>query len=227
MYFDPLYLLILAPVLLFSFFVSILFKFWSNRYIQTPNSRNITGLDAVQIMTNQYQNPISINQTPGDFSDNFNPRNDILTLSRVVANRPSIASVAIAAHEYGHVRQKFEKNPLMLLRSLVVPVVNIGTNLGYILIIIGLLLALTNLAWMGFILFSLSTLFALLTLPIEIDASTKALGMIKNLNLLSDQEIPAAKRILFGASLTYFAALFSSLANLLYFAIRIQGSSRD
>ena len=227
MIFDPLYLLILAPVLLFSFMASILFKIWSSKYIQVPNSRNITGLDAVQILTEKYKNPISIGQTPNDFGDNFNPRTDELTLSRVVANRPSIASIAIVAHEYGHVRQKFEKNPLILLRSLIVPTVNVGTNLGYILIIIGLLLSATNLAWVGLVLFSLSTVFAFLTLPIEIDASTKGLGMIRELNLLSREEIPAAKKVLFGASLTYFAALFSSLANLLYFAIRIQGSSRD
>ncbi|MBD3280223.1 hypothetical protein GF389_01730 [Candidatus Dojkabacteria bacterium] len=227
MFFDPLYLIMMAPVLLFAMLASLTFKLWSNQYIKTPNSRNITGLDTVQILTDRYQNPITIGQTPNDFGDNFDPRNDELTLSRIVANRPSIASVAITAHEYGHVRQKFEKNPLMVFRRLLVPAVNIGTNVGYILIIIGILLTATNLAWLGLILFSLSTVFAFLTLPIEIDASSKALSMIRELNLLSENEIPAAKKVLFGASLTYFAALFSSLANLLYFAIRIQGSSRD
>lgn len=227
MFIDPLYLVIILPAIIFGLAASLAFRYWANKYTNTPNSKNLTGYDTIQKLSNKYKIPITLARTDNDFGDHFNPRNNELTLSTQVADKPTIASIAIAAHEYGHVRQSVEQKYLMNLRKILVPFVNIGTNVGYILIIIGLLLVWAELAWLGIVFFSASTIFALFTVPIEIDASTKAVNMIRTEGLLDDSEIGAAKKVLFGASLTYIAALFSSLANLLYFVIRVDNIRRN
>lgn len=223
MFFDSLYLLFALPAFLISIIASGLVKYWSSKYLDVPTLKQINGLDTVQKLSPTYNLNIRIEQVGGNLSDHYDPRDKTLRLSRDVALRPTITSVAIAAHELGHARQHSEKNILLALRSLIVPTVNLGTQLGYVLIVVGLLIASTNLAWVGIILFSLSTVFSLLTLPIELDASRKGLGMIKKERLLEPSEIPGAQKVLTAAALTYVAATISSLSNLLYFIFRVQG----
>ncbi len=196
--------------------------------MNTPNSTNVTGFQTVQAITESYNMHLGYNEVPGYLSDHYDPTNQTLSLSPDVSRRPTIASVAIAAHELGHAQQHLTKNPLMLARSFIVPVVNLGSTLGYILIVLGIIIAFANLAWLGVLLFSFSTLFSLLTLPIEIDASRRGIGMIQSLKLLDSTEIPAAKKVLLGASLTYVAAVVASLGNLAYFIFQVRGlSDRD
>jgi uncharacterized protein len=228
MYFDPLYILFSIPALLVSLFATLLLKVWTSKYMDTPNSHNTTGLDTLRKIAVDYDLELSISQADGYLNDHFDPRTNVIALSQEVANRPTIASVAITAHELGHALQSKQKSPLILIRSFIVPTVSIGTNVGYILIVLGFIISLTNLVWVGIAMFSLSTFFSLLTLPIEIDASTKAIKMIKKEDLLDREELSGAKKVLLAASLTYVAATISSLSNLAYFIFRAKRiGSRD
>ena len=223
LYFDPLYLIFILPSLFISLMASILLRIWTNEYLSKPNTTNLTGYDAVHKIATEYGFNISLAQSHEKLSDHYDPSNGNLTLSQEVAHRPTVGSIAIAAHEMGHVMQHQKGSMFMSIRRILVPITNIGTNIGYIFIVLGIILAFANLAWLGIILFSLSTLFSLLTLPIEIDASKKALEFINKQGLLSKFEIGGAKKVLIAASLTYVAGTISSLSNLIYFIFRVQG----
>lgn len=227
-FFDPLYLLLALPALVISLAASALLNYWNSKYSNIANARGVTGKEASRLIADRHRFAISYAETGAKLGDNYNPGADILTLSREVANVPSIAAVAIAAHEMGHVQQDFGKSFLLSARSVLVPMVNIGSNLGYFLVIAGLLLSVSDLAWVGLALFSLSAVFTILTLPIEIDASRRAMNFIRELNLLSPSETAGARNVLIGAALTYVAAVAASLGNLLYFFLQVRGiSSRD
>ncbi len=222
MYIDPLYIIIMLPTLFIAFIAQILLKYWTNKYFNIISSTQLTGRDALAKISTSYDLNISYDTTYQTLNDHYDPRTKSITLSQKVANTPTIASIAITAHELGHALQDKEKSLLFNFRQLIVPIVNIGSNLGYILIVIGFIISSFNLANIGLIFFSTSTIFAFLTLPIEIDASKKGLKMIKKLNLLNSYEISGAQKVLFGAALTYVAGLISSLSNLLYFFIQTQ-----
>jgi len=226
LYFDPIYFLFIAPAVALSIIASLLLKLWTNKYSEVPNIRGVTGFDTVQKVVQKYNLEIKLEQTRTTLGDSYNPREKLLSLSPEVAQRPTIAAVAITAHELGHAIQDQRRGILLRIRTLIVPIVNIGTTLGYFLILIGLIIAFTQMAWFGVILFSFSTLFSFLTLPIEIDASTKALNIIREFGLLNESEISGAKKVLVAASLTYIAAAVSSLLNLSYFVFRIRGASK-
>lgn len=225
-YFDPLYIICAMPALLLGILASLLMKYWSSKYQSIPNSKNLTGYDAMQKIVTFYSIEIDLKQTSKHLGDHYNPRTKTLALSREVIGRPTIASIAIVAHELGHAKQHQDSNVLMSLRTLIVPAINIGTNLGLILIFIGFFLALTSLAWVGLIFFSGTVIFSLLTLPIEIDASSKGLRMIRKLELLDKSEIGGAKNVLTAAALTYVAAAIGSISTFIYFFLRVRGNSR-
>lgn len=226
MYFDPLYFLLLAPAFLLSIVASLLLQFWSNRYLRISTRSGLNGHTAAELIAKGEGLDISLQGVGGQLTDNYDPRVKTVSLSESVGKNSSIGAVAIAAHEMGHVSQHQRGSLLFQLRSVMVPAVSIGSNLGYFLIIIGLLLSVTNLAWVGLLLFSLTAVFSLLTLPIEVDASIRGMGFIREYNLLGESELGGARKVLFAAALTYVAALLSSLLNVLYFALRISGSSR-
>ena len=186
------------------------------------NPRNgLTGEDAANKIIEGENFTIDVNIQGRSLSDHFDPRNDTVTLSTSAKNS-SVADIAVTAHEFGHVSQKYSKSLLFNLRNGLVPIVNIGSNIGYILIILGFTLSVLELAQLGLILFSSTALFALLTVPIEIDATKRGLSFIKKYNLLEDEYIPKAKSVLNAAAMTYVASLLTSLLNVLYFASRIR-----
>jgi len=226
LYFDPLYLLFLLPALIFSGAASLLLRYWNNKYSQVANRRGITGLAAGSQIAQSQALRVSFAQIDSELGDNYDPRSALVSLSPGVAGVPSIAAVAIASHELGHVQQHQQGSLLFSARSLILPVINIGSSLGYGLIIIGFLLSFSNLAWVGLLLFSFSAVFSLLTLPIEIDASIKGLANIRRLGLLDASEQSGATKVLIGAALTYVAALAAALMNVAYYALRIGGISR-
>ena len=226
MIFDPIYLLFIAPGALLSLVATILLKYWNSKYSKMANTTGYTGAQAADIIAQKYGYGIGLQQIGGTLSDHYDPRGKIVSLSSDISNRNSIAAVAIAAHEMGHVQQDFTKNPLLAFRGVLVPAVNIGSQLGIILIIAGLVLAFAGLAWVGLILFSLTFLFSFLTLPVEIDASRRALKMIKEMNLLTASEIDGARKVLAAAALTYIAAMLTSLGNVLYYALLISGMGK-
>jgi hypothetical protein len=228
MIFDPLYIILSLPALFLTLGASLLLNYWYGKYSSVESSKGITGLQAASTIANQRDLNITLNTTGGKLTDNFNPRDNSVNLSQRVANEPSIASVAIAAHELGHVMQyQGAWSPVMAFRSFLVPAVNIGTNLGYFVIILGFIINAVGAVWIGIALFSLSTFFTLFTLPIEFDASRRALAVIKSSGLLGANEMGGARKVLIAAALTYVAAAAGSIMNLLYFVLQARGMSRD
>jgi Zn-dependent membrane protease YugP len=160
----------------------------------------------------------------GNLTDHYDPRDKVLRLSEGVYQSPSVAAVAIAAHELGHAMQDSEGYAPLRLRAALVPAVNIGSYLGWILIFAGLLLKLTNLAWLGVLVFSGGALFALATLPVELNASARAKQLLLNAGVIySPEEQSGVNHVLNAAALTYVAALITSVMQLLYFASLVFG----
>jgi hypothetical protein len=168
---------------------------------------------------------VSFITTPGKLNDYYNPITHTVNISQDNSVNDSVANIAVVAHEFGHVQQKQSGSLLFKFRSGLVPAVNIGSKLGVILIIIGVALAFSGLAWLGIGLFALTTLFSIVTLPLEIDASRRGMNIIKELNLIDVNRMGGARAVLTAASLTYVAALVTSLGQLLYFIMQVQ--SRD
>lgn len=225
-FFDIKYLIFSIPAIAVGVIASLLLKYWTGKYSRQENLTRLSGVDAVERIARKENLSVRLEVNSGNLTDHYDPRNQTISLSRDVAQLASIASVAIAAHEMGHAIQHQKGSVLMSFRNLIVPMVNIGTNIGYFLLIIGIIIGLSGLAWFGIILFSFATIFSLLTLPIELDASRRALNIIKSENLLLPSEIGGANKVLLAAALTYVAATLQSVGSLLYFVLRVQGMSR-
>ena len=233
MIFDPTYLCYMAPAFLLmaltSWYVNAAYKKWS----RVRNQSGLTGAQAAQrlISTASYATTegqglrdVRIMGIGGNLTDHYDPRDKTLKLSPGVANTPSVAAVAIAAHELGHAAQDSEGYLPMRLRSALVPAVNIGSNLGWILIIIGLMFQLTNVAWLGVIAFSAGAVFALATLPVELNASSRAKRMLAETGIItSEEEQRGVNNVLNAAALTYVAGLITAVLQLLYYVSLVGG----
>lgn len=228
-FFDPLYFIFIGPAFLFMLYAQWRVRSAYGKWSREPNRSNVTGARATELLLSQNAiNGVEINTIAGELSDNYDPRNKSLNLSQGVSQTASVAALAIAAHEIGHAEQHARNNPLMALRSILVPAVNFGSRLGPILFFVGILLmAMISafgdigllLAWVGLGLFSLTFVFALVTLPVEIDASQRAMRMLKQSNLLVDsRELRGARQVLTAAALTYVASMLIALFQLLYYA---------
>jgi len=170
---------------------------------------------------------VQLEGTPGELTDHYDPGKKRLALSRDVAYGRSLAGLAIVAHEVGHAVQDHTNYPLMKLRNGIVPMVQVGSALGPIVFILGYMFGASGLALLGLLLFSASAVFALLTLPVEMDASARALQMLTTNGLLVQRdETAGAKSVLDAAALTYVAALLQVLSTLLYYVFLLSGSSR-
>jgi Zn-dependent membrane protease YugP len=170
---------------------------------------------------------LNVEGTSGQLSDHYDPRSKILRLSRGVATRASVASMAIVAHEVGHAEQDAQGYGPMRVRSGLVPVVTLTSWLGPILFFLGLLLNLTNLAWLGVVAFAAATVFALVTLPVEINASRRGLRLLEQSGILAgENEQRGARKVLNAAALTYVAALTQSISTLLYYFFILGGRGR-
>jgi Zn-dependent membrane protease YugP len=171
---------------------------------------------------------VQIQGTAGNLTDHYDPRNKTLYLSQGVANGASVASLAIAAHELGHAMQDAEDYFPLRFRSALVPMVNIGSNLGWILIMIGLFLNFTQLAWVGVFVFAGGAVFALATLPVEFDASARAKQLLVQTGIIqTEQEQRGVNTVLNAAALTYVAGLVTAIMQLLYYVSLVSGRSRD
>lgn len=227
-FFDPMYLLFMIPALALAMFAQWRVKSAFNTYNQKCNAKNLTGEEvaAYLLRQNGLAGRVNVAGTSGNLSDHYDPRDKTLYLSAEVAKRPSVASLGIVAHEIGHAMQDAQGYAPLRARSSIVGATNLGTNLGYFLIIIGFMLAVyTRLAfapgliWVGIILFSASVVFALLTLPVEFNASTRALAMLRASALVGPGEVDDAKKVLDAAAFTYVAAAAGALLNLLYYVL--------
>jgi len=224
---DPLYLIMILPALAFTMWAQWKVKSSYSKWSNVPNSRGITGSQAARyLLDSNGLNNIQVEQSQGMLSDHYDPRAKVLRLSPQVYGVPSVAAVGIAAHEMGHALQDKENYGALRLRSALVPVANIGSSFGIWIIIGGLLLQMTPLAWLGVILFGAGFVFSLITLPVEFDASRRAMRMMDQSGLLAGQELAGAKEVLTSAAWTYIAAAAASLLTLLYWITRVGGSSR-
>lgn len=227
-FFNPTYWLYMAPaiilMLVVQWYVNSAYRKWS----EVPNRNNFSGAQAAQrLMQRAGLYDVQIEAVQGRLSDHYDPRTKVLRLSPSVYQGKSVASLAIAAHELGHALQDQEGYLPLRFRSAIVPVVNIGSYLGWILIFIGLILGFTQLAWLGLIIFAGGALFALATLPVELNASARAKRMLVESGLIvGEEEQKGVNNVLNAAALTYVAALITAVMQLLYYASLVFGGSR-
>lgn len=214
----PAFIMMLAV----QWYVSSAYKKWS----QVPARSRVSGAQAANrlIQTGGLYD-VRVEGIAGKLSDNYDPRKKILYLSQGVYEGSSVASLAIAAHELGHALQDHEGYFPLRLRAAMVPAVNIGSWLGWIFIFIGLLMHMTNLAWLGVAIFSLGALFALATIPVELNASGRAKKLLADTGLIAgEDEQKGVNHVLNAAALTYVAALVTAVMQVLFFASMIGGS---
>lgn len=217
-YFDPMYLVFMLPALLLSVWAQFKVKGAYAKYTRVPNQRGLTGLDAAKIILPQEGlMGVSIEGIPGELTDHYDPRSKKLRLSAGVAQQPSLASLAVTVHEIGHALQDQQNYGPLKLRGAIVPAVQVSAWVAPIMFFIGLFLGMTQLAWVGIILFGLGALFALITLPVEFNASKRGLQLLQTYQLADGREIQGAKAVLDAAALTYVAALVQALVTILYY----------
>jgi len=227
-FWNPIYWLFVGPALLFMMYAQ-----WrvQSAYRKWGGVRNSSGLAGVQIAERLINENglygLSIKGIPGKLTDNYDPRSKVLNLSEGTARQDSVAAAAIVAHEMGHAMQDSTGSLLLRLRGGIVPAVNVGSQLGPILFIIGILLRFGPLMWLGIGFFSLAFIFTLITLPVEIDASMRAMKMLTTSNLLvGNDERRGAQAVLSAAALTYVGSLLVALTQLLYYVSLASGSRR-
>jgi len=224
-YFDTTYLLyVFLPILAMSLGVQLYLKSTFRKWSQVRNSSGLTGMDVGRALFERTDlTAIPLQVTRGTLSDNFDPRHQVVNLSHDVADRPSVAAMAVVAHELGHVQQYQSSSVLMAARNFLVPAVQFSPMISYVAIIAGLIFSITQLIWVGIIFFALLVLFSLLTLPIEIDASRRGLKLLREAGLTrSDTDGRGARAVLTAAGLTYLAAAVSAVLTLLYYIMLTQ-----
>jgi len=226
MYFDPWYFIIIAPGLLLALIASVWVRLAFSRYSRTPLAGGYSGAEvARELLRRSGIGDVGVEEHQGFLSDHYHPLQKVVRLSPDIYRGRSVAAAAIAAHEVGHAIQHARRFSLMSLRQALVGPANLGSNLSYILIILGFVLHAMGLVWAGIILFSAVVLFQLVTLPVEIDASRRARANLLETGIVSPVQAPAVSRMLTAAALTYLAAVITSILTLVYYIMRAQ--SRD
>ncbi len=224
---DRYYILLVLPVIIASLIISARMRSVYNRYSGVRNSRGITGAQAAQMVLNYYGiTDVQIMPINGNLTDCYDPVQKVIKLSPGVYNGSSIASVGVACHEAGHAAQHAEAYLPIRIRNSILPVCNIGSSLSMPLLIIGLILSFEPLIWIGIGFFSFTAIFQLVTLPVEFNASNRAINVIESNGLLTFEEKLGAEKVLRNAALTYVAALAVSVAQLLRLILRFSGRRR-
>lgn len=224
MLFDPMYWIFLGPALLLGIWAQIKVKSAYTAMSRVPASSGLTGAQAAaRILSNAGCDDVGIEMSHGWLSDHYDPRHKVLRLSRDVYSGRSIASVGIAAHEAGHAIQDARRYAPLVVRNAIVPIAGLGSNLAIILIIAGVILAITQLAWVGVILFASVVVFQLVNLPVEFDASRRARDELVRTGVIAVQEDPAVAKVLNAAALTYVAATLTAILQLIYFISLVSG----
>ncbi|MGN0475977.1 MAG: zinc metallopeptidase [Ruminococcus sp.] len=227
--FDWTYIVLILPCFILSMICQIKVKSNFSKYGNIPNRRGMTGAQAAQYVLNQYGvTGVRIEATSGSLTDHFDPRTNVIRLSQDVYNVASVAAVGVACHEAGHAVQHATGYVPNKIRGAIVPAARIGSNLGWILFLIGLFLPTqySFVLWLGIIFFSLSVLFTVVTLPVEFDASRRALKCIRETNLLDTDEYEGTKKVLQATAMTYVASAATALLQLLRLII-IANNRRD
>jgi len=218
---DEYFLLLIIPAMIFSLVMQVMVKSAYKKQSRVRNARGITGAMAAQLVLAYYGvTGVRIEMTRGRLSDHYDPRSNTIRLSEGVYGAASVAAVGIAAHEAGHAAQHALKYAPIKLRNAILPVCNIGSMLAVPLIILGVWLDFFGLITIGLALFALVALFQLVTLPVEFNASKRALEVIERQGMLEGSDYAGARKVLRAAAMTYVAALVVSLVQLLRFVMR-------
>jgi Zn-dependent membrane protease YugP len=229
--FDPRYLIFALPALLLAFYAQWRVSSAYGRYSRKPNARGISGHEAARILLRSAGlDHVRVEETPGKLSDNYDPGKKVLRLSKGVSQNRSVASLGIVAHEVGHAMQDATNYTPLRVRSGLVPAVQIGSWLGPLIFFAGFFLSgltgSTAIAWLGLFLFAGTVVFALVTLPVEFNASKRALQLLRTYQLADGRELQETKQVLDAAALTYVAALAQAVSTMLYYVFLLTGFSR-
>jgi len=238
-YIDPIYLLLMIVTLVISgaaqFFVTSAYKKWSG----VRNALEMTGVQVGQAIVDrtplgdfvnapkavqaagqfgQAGSTIRFQRAAGQLTDHYDPRTHSVSLSDGVANQPSVAAMAIVAHELGHAQQHEQSSALITMRNFLVPAIRFSPQVAYIMIFLGFLLRSSGLIYLGALVYGLMVVFTLITLPVEIDASRRALALLREANLIHDEkDAGGARQVLTAAAMTYVAAAVTAVLTLLYY----------
>lgn len=226
-YFDPLYFLIVGPIFVLSFYVQNQLKSKFKKFSKQPLSANLTGKEVAEKMLNDHGiYDVKIISVKGQLSDHYNPQKKTVNLSESVYSKSNTAAVAVAAHECGHAVQHAKGYEWLKMRSILVPMVGVSSNLGMWLLLGGIVLMQSspvlgeNLATIGILGFATGTLFSLVTLPVEFDASKRAIYWLERKRIVNQRELVQSKEALNWAAGTYVVAALASIANLVYLWFR-------
>ena len=231
-YYDWTYFIIVVPVFILAMVASGNVKSTFSKYAKVYSASRITGAEAAErVLRGHGVTNVRIEQISGSLTDNYDPRNNVIHLSQDVYSSPSVAAIGVAAHEAGHACQYADNYGPVRLRMAIIPMTNIGSQLSVPLIILGIVLSgfssiFYAMAYVGLFLFALCVFFQLVTLPVEFNASHRALESIDQQGMLSEEEIQGSKKVLHAAAMTYVAALAVAVAQLLRFALLVSGGSR-
>jgi hypothetical protein len=226
-FFDPLYLLFMLPGLALALWAQAKTRGAYQKWSEVRNVQSIPGWQVARaILDSNGLRNVEIEEVPGELSDHYDPTQKVLRLSPGVARAPSVAAMGIAAHEVGHAIQDASGYQPMRLRAGIVPLAQLGSQIGFYALLGGLMLQITGLALIGLVLFAFGAVFALVTLPVEFDASNRAMASLQSNGLVTVQEYQGAREVLNAAAWTYVAGFVSSLLMVLYFALQVFGMSR-
>ena len=233
-FFDPLWFLIMLPPFIFMIYAQTKVSSAFKKYSKVANSQRITGAQAARslLRANGLAN-VKVEGVKSRLGDHYDPRKKVLRLSPAVANTPSVAALGIVAHEVGHAVQDQVGYAFLRFRTSLVPAASLGSNLGFIFVILGFLIYLFSgsefgsyAVLAGIFLFSLAVLFSLITLPVEFNASNRARQMLRSTGMVSVQEYNGASAVLSAAAMTYVAATLQAVAQLFYFVLMFMGMRR-
>ena len=226
--FDLYYLILVVPALLFASWAQMQVSSTFDQYSKVRSSRGITAAQvARRILDANRLQQVRVERIAGKLTDHFDPSSGVIRLSDDVYGSSSVAAIGVAAHECGHAVQHAQKYAPMQLRAAIIPVTNLGSKLSIPLFVAGLILSYQPFCNIGLLLFSLAAIFQLVTLPVEFDASARALRTLEKERFLESSELRGSKRVLKAAALTYVAALVVSLAQLLRLVLISRSRNRD
>ena len=231
--FDWTYIVLVLPCIIFSMWASSSVNNTFKRYAQKFSSRRITGAQAAQrVLSHNGVSGVRIERVSGNLTDHYDPRTNVIRLSDSVYDSTSVAAIGVAAHEAGHAVQYARHYAPIHFRAAIIPITNIGSKLAMPLILLGVVLSFlgsisTGLIYLGIAAFALSLVFQLVTLPVEFNASRRAMRAIHDAQLLTAEEQRGARKTLTAAAMTYVAATAVSLAQLLRLLVLFSGKRRD
>lgn len=214
--FDWTYLVFIVPALLISMWAQFKVSSSFSKYSKVRNMRGLTGAQTSEYILRSYGvTGVRIEHISGELTDHYDPTSNVIRLSDAVYNATTVSAIGVAAHETGHALQYAQGYAPIKLRAAVIPASRIGSLASWPLLLIGIIFSMRPLIWLGIAFFALATLFQVLTLPVEFNASSRALKAIDQWNILSAEEYQGARKVLTAAALTYVAALLTSLMQLL------------